>query len=71
MAHALGLGACWLEAPTTDIRDEYKVRDLLKVPEQYTIFHIIAIGHPAEAPGLRFRLKLDEIAFWNAWGSSK
>ena len=71
MAHALGLGACWLEAPTTDIRDEYKVRALLKVPENYTIFHVIAIGHPAEAPGLRFRLGLDEIAFWNEWGNAK
>jgi len=71
MAHALGLGACWLEAPTTGIRDETKVRELLKVPPQYTIFHVIAIGHPAEAPGLRPRLKLSEIAFWNTWGNAK
>ena len=69
MAHALGLGACWLEAPTTDIRDENKVRELLKVPPQFTIFHIIAIGYPAEAPGLRFRLKPEEISFWNEWGN--
>lgn len=71
MAHALGLGACWLEAPTTDIRDEYKVKKLLNVPAQYTIFHIIAIGYPGESPGLRFRLELSEFSFWNEWGKAK
>lgn len=67
-AHALGLGACWLVAPVIDVRDEKKVKELLKVPEEYTIDAIIALGYPDEQPKPRPRLPLDEITFYEEFG---
>jgi len=67
-AHALGLGACWLVAPTIDIRDETKVKELLKIPDEYTLYAIVSIGYPAESPRPRPRLPLEELVFVEEWG---
>ncbi|MEM4486620.1 MAG: nitroreductase family protein [Zestosphaera sp.] len=67
-AHALGLGACWLVAPVIDVRDELKVKELLKIPEEYTLDAIIALGYPDEQPKPRPRLPLEEITFYEEFG---
>lgn len=67
-AHALGLGACWVVAANTDIRDEVKVKELLKIPEEYTLYAIISIGYPAESPKPRPRIPLEELVFYEEWG---
>ncbi len=47
-AAAHGLGACWVAGD----KKEYapKVRDLLRVPEEYTLVSLIACGYPDEEP---------------------
>ena len=66
--HAMGLGACWLVAPVIDVRDEMKVKELLKIPEEYTVDAILAVGYPAESPKPRPRLPLSEIVFYEEFG---
>jgi len=67
-AHALGLGGCWVVAPTADIRDEIKVKELLNIPDEYTVYCVIALGYPAEQPKPRPRLPLEEIVFEEEFG---
>jgi len=45
MAHALGLGSCWIGSLHRD-----DCRRLLGVPADLEIYAIIALGHPAEHP---------------------
>jgi len=68
MADALGVGSCWLQvrmrkAPdgTRDTQDV--VRELLGIPEKYSVMAMLTLGMPAEHPGPRTvdDLLLDKI----------
>ncbi|MBR2527112.1 MAG: AMP-binding protein [Blautia sp.] len=51
-AHALGLGACWLNG-LTRICDQPEIRQLLSrlsVPATHRVWAMIALGYPAEQP---------------------
>ena len=52
MAHALGLGSCWVQGrlrKAEDGRDtEAFVRDILGYPENYKLQAILTVGVPAE-----------------------
>ena len=50
-AAAHGLGACWVAGD----KKEYapKVRELLRVPKEYTLVSLIACGYPDEEPQTR------------------
>ncbi len=65
---SLGLGACWLVAPCIDVRDEMKMKDHFKVPEEYKIFAIISIGVPARIANPRPRIPLHELTFNEEYG---
>jgi len=67
-AHSLGLGACWVVAPTADVRDELKVKELLRIPDEYTVYNVVALGYPDEQPKPRPRLPLNEIVFYEEFG---
>ncbi len=57
MAHALGLGACWL---THGEETQKRIREYFKLPEHFiTRCHII-VGWPDEAPIKSQRIKVDE-----------
>lgn len=43
MAHALGLGACWIGSLHRD-----NCRSLLSIPPELEVYAVIALGHPAE-----------------------
>lgn len=64
MAHSLGLGSCVVVAPVSDMKDDIKVMDLLKIPHGYKIVAPLAIGYPDESPNPRPRLSLEEIIFY-------
>jgi len=68
MAKALDLGTCWVIAPVTDVRDELKVKELLKVPEEYKIISVVALGFPDESPKPRPRKSIEEITFYEYFG---
>ncbi len=71
MAHSLGLGTCIVVAPVSDIRDDEKMMELLKVPHGYKIIAPVAIGYPDESPGPRPRLPLEEITYYEEFGRRK
>jgi nitroreductase len=68
MASALGLGACWVIAPLTDIRDEFEVNEILAIPRDYKAISIIPIGHMERLPRPRPRLALKDITFADQFG---
>jgi len=71
MAHFLGLGSCVVVAPVSDMRDDIKTMQLLKIPHGYKIFAPMAIGYPDENPNPRPRLKLEEIVFYEEFGKRR
>jgi len=69
MAHALGLGACWVIAPCIDARDEKKMQALLGIPPGFKVISAISLGYSPYAPKARPRLPLKEIVFTETFGS--
>jgi F420 biosynthesis protein FbiB-like protein len=61
MAHAEGLGACWMCAPlfTQDI-----VKEVLDLPSSWEAQGIIILGHPAHEGQDRSRMPLDKVVLW-------
>jgi F420 biosynthesis protein FbiB-like protein len=61
MAHAEGLGACWMCAPlfTQDI-----VREALNLPSSWEPQGMIILGHPAHEGRDRSRMPLGRVVVW-------
>ena len=61
MAHAEGLGACWVCAPlfTQDI-----VREALDLPSSWEPQGLIILGQPAHEGRDRSRMPLDRVVVW-------
>ena len=57
--------------------DERKLRDLLHIPDEFTLVAGISIGYPLPDPGwssktsraTQRRRKVDEVVHWNTWTS--
>jgi nitroreductase len=65
VAHALGLGTCWISVWGTDwAKTAAKV---LGIPDEERLISIVSIGYAAEAPE-KGRKELDEITFANKYG---
>ncbi|AVX20617.1 MULTISPECIES: nitroreductase family protein [Carboxydocella] len=63
-ATALGLGTCWM-----GWFDEKTLKQSLNIPDEYKIVGVTPLGYPAQAPNPRPRKSLQEIAYYNEWGS--
>lgn len=68
MADALGVGSCWLQvrlrtAPDGTRKTQAVIRELLGIPEKYSVMAILTLGMPASHPGARTvdDLPLDKI----------
>ncbi len=70
MVAALGLGACWVIAPCIDIRDEERVKALLKIPEGFKAVSVISIGRPTRPHRPRPRMAMNQLVFSEKWGES-
>jgi nitroreductase len=68
MAVAAGLGACWVESPVMDVRDEEKIKDMLEIPKNTKVLTAISVGYPDESPKPRPRLPRDELVFYEVFG---
>jgi len=55
--HQMGLGAVWLGAP---LMAKKEIETLLKVPANFSLTSLIAVGYPAESPK-RDRRPVDEV----------
>jgi nitroreductase len=64
-AHALGLGAVWLQA----LRNVEDIQKLLNLPENIVPVAIVALGFPAEKPLARPRKPLEEITYVDKFGN--
>ncbi len=71
MAHALGLSTCCVVAPVSDMRDDVKTMELLKIPHGYKIALPLAIGFPDESPNPRPRIPLEELRYYEAFGQRR
>lgn len=51
-AHDLGLGSCWIQVrnrnKTDEMSTEQYIKELLQIPEQFSVLSVIAIGYPME-----------------------
>lgn len=65
---SLGLGACWLVAPCIDIRDEMRMKNHFQIPDEYKLYAIIAIGHPAKIANPRPRLPINQLVYDEKFG---
>ncbi|RLE85870.1 MAG: nitroreductase family protein [Thermoprotei archaeon] len=64
MAHAHGLGSCWIGVHDTAYEEEF--RKILKVPEELRIFCAITLGYPAERPS-KNREPLESKLHWEEY----
>jgi nitroreductase len=59
-AWALGVGSCWIGA----FREE-TVKELLNVPDDWTVLALISFGYPAENPRNRQKKPFNEVVSYN------
>lgn len=57
-----GLGTCWIGAFSQE-----KVREILGIPDKYTVVVMMTLGVPAEDPAPRPRKSLQEIVCYEAF----
>lgn len=62
-AWAVGVGSCWVGVQGVPIED--KVRQLLKIAEDWKIMALITFGYPAEQPRPIKKKTLEEIISYN------
>lgn len=63
MAHALGIGACWVNACTMDIRDENELHEILGIPKWCKALSILSLGYPDKPRAPRKRKATEDIVF--------
>ncbi|UCG34954.1 MAG: nitroreductase family protein [Candidatus Omnitrophota bacterium] len=62
----LGLGTCWIGAFHED-----EVKNILSVPDDIRVVELLALGYPvSESTSFKERLPLEDIVFFEKWGSS-
>ncbi|MBW2000302.1 MAG: nitroreductase family protein [Deltaproteobacteria bacterium] len=71
MAHVLGLSTCCVVAPVSDMRDDVKIMELLKIPHGYKVALPLTVGYPDESPNPRPRIPLEDIIFHEAFGKRR
>ena len=61
----LGLGTCWMGQTGR----EEMIKDLLKIPDNFTVIAVVPLGVPDETPAPKERKSLDTIVSWEKYGS--
>ena len=61
-AWTLGIGSCWIGAC-----NEEKVKELLKIPEEWKVVAIVSLGYPAEQPKPRKKKPSEELFSFNSF----
>ena len=61
----LGLGTCWMGQTGR----EEMIKDLLHIPENFTVIAVVPLGVPDETPAPKERKSLDAIVSWETYGS--
>ena len=72
-AHSLGLGSCWIQIRKREYNQnksaEDYIKELLKIPNNFKVESMIAIGYPDEnkKPHTKESLEMEKV-FWNGFG---
>jgi len=66
MAHALGIGSCWIGA-----FEEDTVRKILNIPETIRSVALIAFGYAAHPTAAPPRLELENVVHRESWDESR
>ena len=61
-AWALGVGSCWIGAC-----NEEKVKELLRIPDEWKVVALVTLGYPAEQPKARKKKPLKELFSFNSF----
>lgn len=61
-AWALGVGSCWIGAC-----NEEKVKEMLKIPDDWKFVALVTFGYPAEDPKKRSKKKFEELFSFNSF----
>jgi nitroreductase len=59
-AWGMGIGSCWIGA-----FNEEKVRNLLKIPENWNVVALIPFGYPAKVPKPKRKKPIEKITSYN------
>jgi nitroreductase len=59
-AWSLGVGSCWIGS-----FNEQKIKELLKIPEDWKIVALVTFGYPAETPKPRKKKPANELFSFN------
>ncbi len=59
-AWILGIGSCWIGAC-----DEKKIKELLKIPNDWKVVALVTLGYPAEQPPPRKKKPVEEMFSFN------
>lgn len=58
----LGLGTCWCGIYPSEEREE-RLKEMFKIPENFTPFSLVAVGYPAEERQVRERYNPDRVHY--------
>jgi nitroreductase len=61
-AWALGVGSCWIGAC-----NEEKVKELLRIPDEWKVVALVTLGYPAEQPKAIKKKPLKELFGFNSF----
>ena len=64
-ASEMGLGSCWVRW-----FDEKKVKEIVEIPGNVEVMALLPVGIPDENPSHRPRIPLENITFYEKYGST-
>lgn len=65
-ATAYGLGSCWIAGDKKEYAEA--IKGFLKVPGEYRLVSLVAIGYPKGEPPQKGRRPLEEVLHWERFG---
>jgi nitroreductase len=66
-AHSQGLGAVWLGAPVALKKHSNEIKKLLKIPKQFELASIVALGIPKTMPKPRPQSDIKDKVHFERW----
>jgi nitroreductase len=66
-ATSLGLGSQWYSAVSSPAA-ERGIKQILEIPEEYTIYDMMVVGYPEDEPGPKFMRERKEMVHYEYYG---
>jgi nitroreductase len=65
-ATAYGLGSCWIAGDKKEYAEA--IKEFLKVPGEYKLVSLVAMGYPKGEPPQKRKRPLEEVLHWERFG---